>query len=92
MDLLLSCLLTYFCFVSVLWQQERREDCYEAKLHVREVDPTDSRTYFLRVENERGTDRHFLRLAVRGSYTHGKSSNTFISPLFVEIQGEGQSW
>ncbi|KAL1124785.1 hypothetical protein AAG570_001406, partial [Ranatra chinensis] len=48
--------------------QDRREDCYEARLHVREVDPADSRTYFLVVENEKGTDRHFLRLAVRGSY------------------------
>ncbi|KAF6200938.1 hypothetical protein GE061_005385 [Apolygus lucorum] len=60
--------------------EEKREDCYEARLHVREVDPTDSRTYFLTVENERGTDRHYLRLAVRGSYTNGKF--TFITVHF----------
>ncbi|BET02851.1 CD80-like C2-set immunoglobulin domain [Nesidiocoris tenuis] len=53
--------------------QEAREDCFEARLHVREVDPTDSRIYYLTVENERGSDRHYLRLAVRGSYTNGKS-------------------
>ncbi|CAH1388999.1 unnamed protein product [Nezara viridula] len=55
-----------------LVQQEKREDCYEARLHVRQVDPTDSRTYFLKVENDKGTDRHYLRLAVRGSYNNGK--------------------
>nr|XP_024219213.1 hemicentin-2 [Halyomorpha halys] len=53
-----------------LVQQEKREDCYEARLHVRQVDPTDSRTYFLKVENDKGTDRHYLRLAVRGSYNN----------------------
>ncbi|XP_024082011.1 hemicentin-2 [Cimex lectularius] len=61
--------------------QETREDCYEARLHVREVDPTDSRTYFLTVENERGTDKHYLRLAVRGSYTNGNEKSDMSSMM-----------
>ncbi|XP_069682757.1 irregular chiasm C-roughest protein isoform X1 [Periplaneta americana] len=48
-----------------LVQQDEREDCYEARLHVREVDPADSRNYYLAVENDRGTDRHAVHLAVR---------------------------
>ncbi|XP_021939888.1 hemicentin-1 isoform X3 [Zootermopsis nevadensis] len=45
--------------------QVEREDCYEARLHVREVDPADSRNYYLAVQNERGTDRHAVYLDVR---------------------------
>jgi hypothetical protein len=49
-----------------MFLQDAREDCYEARLHVREVDPADSRNYYLAVENERGTDRHAVHLSVRG--------------------------
>ncbi|XP_068084855.1 kin of IRRE-like protein 2 [Anabrus simplex] len=44
--------------------QEAREDCYEAKLHVRQVDPEDARNYYLAVENERGADKYAIHLAV----------------------------
>ncbi|XP_039280051.1 irregular chiasm C-roughest protein isoform X2 [Nilaparvata lugens] len=46
-------------------KQEGREDCYEARLYVREVEPSDSRSYFLLVKNERGIDKHWVRLVVR---------------------------
>jgi hypothetical protein len=49
--------------------QDEREDCYEAKLRVREVDPADARNYYLAVENERGSDRHAVHLAVSGKYS-----------------------
>nr|CAD7398797.1 unnamed protein product [Timema poppensis] len=45
--------------------QDEREDCYEARLHVSQVDSADSRYYFLAVENDRGQDRHAVHLAVR---------------------------
>lgn len=44
-----------------------REDCYEARLHVREAAPGDQRFYYLAVENDRGRDRHAVHLAVRGN-------------------------
>ncbi|XP_068084854.1 synaptogenesis protein syg-1 [Anabrus simplex] len=44
--------------------QDEREDCYEAKLHVRQVNPEDSRNYYLVVENERGADKYAIYLAV----------------------------
>jgi hypothetical protein len=49
-----------------LFPQDERDGCYEARLHVKEVDPADSRNYYLAVENDRGTDRHAVHLAVRG--------------------------
>ena len=45
---------------------DEREDCYEARLHVQDVEPSDSRSYFLVVENEKGEDRHGVHLTVRG--------------------------
>ncbi|XP_034231154.1 irregular chiasm C-roughest protein isoform X3 [Thrips palmi] len=45
--------------------QEEREDCYEARLHVRSADLVDARTYHLTVENDRGADSHMVLLAVR---------------------------
>lgn len=59
--------------------QDGREDCYEARLHVRGVDHSDSRSYFLSVENERGADRHSVRLAVRGSYAEPVDMFTLVS-------------
>ncbi|XP_065202958.1 kin of IRRE-like protein 2 isoform X2 [Planococcus citri] len=46
-------------------KQEGREDCYEARFHVNEVDHPDSRNYYLTVENERGHDKHVVHLTVR---------------------------
>ncbi|XP_054284580.1 irregular chiasm C-roughest protein-like isoform X1 [Macrosteles quadrilineatus] len=45
--------------------QDEREDCYEARLVIQDVEPADSRNYFMFVENDRGNDRHSVRLAVR---------------------------
>lgn len=45
---------------------DEREDCYEAKLHVSEAEPGDSRPYYLHVENDKGADRHPVVLTVRG--------------------------
>ena len=45
-----------------------REDCYIARLVVRNVSPADSRRYFLNVENAHGTDRYAVSLNVKGMY------------------------
>ncbi|XP_060519861.1 irregular chiasm C-roughest protein isoform X2 [Cylas formicarius] len=45
--------------------QEDREDCYITTLHIREASATDSRAYYLVVENDRGTDRHAVQLYVK---------------------------
>ena len=48
-----------------------REDCYIARLVVRNVSPADSRRYFLNVENAHGTDRYAVSLNVKGmNYIH----------------------
>ncbi|XP_044269442.1 irregular chiasm C-roughest protein isoform X2 [Tribolium madens] len=44
--------------------QEDREDCYLATLHIKDASATDSRAYYLAVENDRGTDRHAIQLFV----------------------------
>ncbi|XP_057662340.1 kin of IRRE-like protein 2 [Diorhabda carinulata] len=44
--------------------QEEREDCYLATLHIKDTTSTDSRAYYLAVENDRGTDRHAVQLYV----------------------------
>ncbi|CAH0546798.1 unnamed protein product [Brassicogethes aeneus] len=44
--------------------QEEREDCYLATLHIKDASATDSRAYYLAVENDRGTDRHAVQLYV----------------------------
>nr|CAH7754992.1 unnamed protein product [Callosobruchus chinensis] len=46
--------------------QEEREDCYLATLHIRDTTSTDSRAYYLAVENDKGTDRHAVQLYVNG--------------------------
>jgi hypothetical protein len=46
--------------------QEEREDCYLATLHIKDASATDSRAYYLAVENDRGTDRHAVQLFVNG--------------------------
>ncbi|XP_065161053.1 irregular chiasm C-roughest protein isoform X2 [Atheta coriaria] len=44
--------------------QEEREDCYLATLKIKDAEATDSRAYYLAVENDRGTDRHAVKLYV----------------------------
>ncbi|KAL3285009.1 hypothetical protein HHI36_019138 [Cryptolaemus montrouzieri] len=44
--------------------QEQREDCYQTTLHIRDASASDSRAYYLAVENDRGTDRHAVQLHV----------------------------
>ncbi|XP_059482578.1 hemicentin-1 isoform X4 [Neocloeon triangulifer] len=46
--------------------QDVREDCYEARFHMKGADAADARSYTLTAENERGSDRHTVLLAVRG--------------------------
>ncbi|XP_059482576.1 kin of IRRE-like protein 2 isoform X2 [Neocloeon triangulifer] len=45
--------------------QDVREDCYEARFHMKGADAADARSYTLTAENERGSDRHTVLLAVR---------------------------
>ena len=49
-------------------QHPEREDCYIARLVVKKVSPTDSRRYFLRVENAHGEDRYAVELNVKGKH------------------------
>ncbi|GLV42586.1 uncharacterized protein CBL_03325 [Carabus blaptoides fortunei] len=44
--------------------QDDREDCYVATLHIDAATATDSRAYYLAVENDKGTDRHAVQLYV----------------------------
>lgn len=44
--------------------QEQGEDCYLTTLHVRDTSATDSRTYYLLVENDKGKDTHAVQLLV----------------------------
>lgn len=49
-------------------KQEQSEDCYLATLHIKDTSATDSRAYYLAVENDRGTDRHAVQLYVNGKH------------------------
>ncbi|CAH1123497.1 unnamed protein product [Ceutorhynchus assimilis] len=44
--------------------QEEGEDCYLTTLHVKDTSATDSRTYYLLVENDKGKDTHAVQLYV----------------------------
>ncbi|XP_025835000.1 peroxidasin isoform X1 [Agrilus planipennis] len=44
--------------------QDLREDCYISVLHIQDADATDSRAYHLMAENDRGKDRHTVKLFV----------------------------
>lgn len=46
--------------------QEEGEDCYLTTLHVKDTSATDSRTYYLLVENDKGKDTHAVQLYVNG--------------------------
>ncbi|CAG9762691.1 unnamed protein product [Ceutorhynchus assimilis] len=46
--------------------QEEGEDCYLTTLHVKDTSATDSRTYYLLVENDKGKDMHAVQLYVNG--------------------------
>ncbi|XP_039276455.1 irregular chiasm C-roughest protein-like [Nilaparvata lugens] len=45
-------------------KKDGREDCFESRLQVGEVEPADARNYDLLVKSDRGFDRHSLRLVV----------------------------
>ncbi|RZF37361.1 hypothetical protein LSTR_LSTR010456 [Laodelphax striatellus] len=47
-----------------LKQVTKTEDCYEARLFVKGAEPSDSSSYFLVAKNEKGTDRHWVKLVV----------------------------
>ena len=49
-------------------EHPNREDCYIARLVVRQVSPQDSKKYFLAVENVHGEDRYAVALSVKGIY------------------------
>lgn len=49
-------------------QQDSREDCYLATLHITDANLQDARPYYLVVENERGVDRHAINLRVEGMF------------------------
>jgi len=53
-------------FAEQIVEHPEREDCYIARLLVRDVAPKDSRRYFLDVENRHGTDRYAVALTVKG--------------------------
>ena len=74
-------------------EHPEREDCYIARLLVKEVSPKDSRPYFLDVENAHGTDRYAVKLTVkgkernqptRGSCPHQSLSE--ISCLYIRVR------
>ena len=44
-----------------------KDDCYIARLVVKQVSPADSRRYFLNVENVHGNDRYAVSLLVKGN-------------------------
>ncbi|CAG9762745.1 unnamed protein product [Ceutorhynchus assimilis] len=44
--------------------QEEGEDCYLTTIHVKDTSVTDSRTYYLLVENDKGRDTHAVELYV----------------------------
>ncbi len=44
-----------------------RDDCYIARLVVKQVSPADSRRYYLNVENVHGNDRYAVSLLVKGN-------------------------
>ncbi|ENN70999.1 hypothetical protein YQE_12399, partial [Dendroctonus ponderosae] len=46
--------------------QEEGEDCYLTILHIKDTSATDSRTYYLLVENDKGKDMHAIQLYVNG--------------------------
>ena len=56
--------------------QDAREDCYLATLRIRDADATDSRAYYLAVENDRGTDRHAVQLYVNGKCPNSNCRNS----------------
>lgn len=52
----------------IFWQ-DSKHTCYEARFRIDQVEHTDSRFYDLMVQNGKGTDKHSIHLTVRGSYT-----------------------
>ena len=50
--------------------QDAREDCYLTMFHINSITVTDSRTYYLTVENDKGYDKHAIHLIVNGIYNY----------------------
>jgi len=59
-----------------------RDDCYIARLVVKQVSPADSRRYYLNVENVHGNDRYAVSLLVKGN-----ENKTFKRPIKI-----GSGW
>lgn len=67
--------------------QDSREDCYLATLHIKDADSHDTRSYYLVVENERGADRHAIKLIVDSLFTgtnqFNQNTNEFSFHCFI---------
>ena len=50
--------------------QDVREDCYQARLLIERLEPSDAREYRLEVENPRGTDSLLVVVKVSGTFTN----------------------
>lgn len=53
-----------------LLQIPTKDDCYEAKLTILNVEGGDSKTYSLVIENEKGQESYSVALEVRGAYMY----------------------
>ena len=42
------------------------DDCYEARLKVRDVHEADARNYYFKIKNEKGEDSYAVSLSVQG--------------------------
>ncbi|XP_071749780.1 synaptogenesis protein syg-1 isoform X2 [Lepeophtheirus salmonis] len=62
-----------------------RDDCYIARLLVKSVNPTDSRRYFLDVENVHGTDRYAVALTVKDPVSMASVIGVVIALLVVFV-------
>jgi hypothetical protein len=63
-------------------EHPEREDCYIARLLVKEVSPLDSKRYFLDVENVHGTDRYAVALLVKGQLQWSRKCELIAKQLF----------
>ena len=56
--------------MSAVSPQDTSEDCYLARLKLREVEAADERDYLLKVQNDRGSDQYGVSLRVKGEEGH----------------------
>lgn len=71
--------------------QDDREDCYVATLHIDAATATDSRAYYLAVENDKGTDRHAVQLYVNGECSFYLSLTTYCRIYYCKTLIENPS-